>query len=1038
MRKKRNRFIAACTSVALVVGLLPLSSVSAFAQAPDTAAELFAAEADANQASAYSAEELSISIDGAIHDGDTDITLTIAGDTKGRYVMVRVFDASDTVFRPSYIPYEDDTVIFNKANVSAGQSTVTLKTPVKEGQQVVAFIYDYDEDINVRKLAASAPVSVAAAGSTTPAQPEEIKRSDLLNGSYITLTTPHESGVAAGKFLTTDRSATAEITLHQAVPSATLSVVAWPRTLSFGSDFVDSGEITRFGKRLFTKYGVKNGDVVDIAFDDAVFSSLEDPTSYVIIAYLQFADTTSEDSWPIVKPTARFDIVNDTGESFADYEFPDATIDESELPVGATSLHFSLTGDERLFQLARDTRGSSDNFQIHVSVVAYDASVTPETFDYEETEQTRLFTMDAYEPFTAKEITFDQPLEEGQRVRALVYTTQYSGSLTSNPIPASHDYDATKPDDSVLVTTTAPPVASNPAVEIASSLTAEMTSFDAKVANPPEGSLLLVKAYAPEEDIATQNGTFLASVSAAAGTCSITTNTPLVSGWRVVVFLMSSGKVLTQSAPATVSDKTTAESIVILGPVDKSDSTVKVQVNCDIPEGAHISVRQFDTPVNTKWGSQNSVGSVQNPVRGENVVSVSGIRRSYIVAFLATDYGNTIYAASEPVEVTHEATAPRATIAPADVMFTEGDMFLTLTWSADKYAKKVTYSIYQYSGDTFDAATAEVIASGDLVNSISNSGIQDISLSGALRAQSKVCAVIQADDLSATSNALTVGEKPDWATDTPRVEFGQSAVRVSDPSVLVRSLYGEGYEQLGSEYFCVVSVYEISAELVEQGFTDEDLEGIPVAARFYNDTRSDQTRGDLTMTFNENVQLTEGNYLVIKLRLPDPLRQDKQAMWRDYVSEAIPVVASDAILPGEGGTGQEKPGEGGTGQDKPGEGGTGQDKPDESGAGQEKPGEGTGQEKPGEGDSPTGSDGETEGTESSDNPSGQTGDDDASDDDKNSMGDSDQQESLLPSTGDVSGMAPAAFGAMLAAAASIVALNRLRFGKRVIRGGSRR
>ena len=375
-----------------------------------------------------------------------------------------------------------------------------------------------------------------------------------------------------------------------------------------------------------------------------------------------------------------------------------------------------------------------------------------------------------------------------------------------------------------------------------------------------------------------------------------------------------------QSSPVTVTDEAVEGDVVILGPVDKDDKTVRVMINCDIPSDAHISLRQFDDPVNTSWGSRNSVGSIDNPVRGENVVSVSGMKRNYIVAFLATDYGSTIYAASEPVAVTHEAVAPTASIKPADVMFTEGDLYLTLSWSADKYAKNAAYTIYQYEGDTFDAATAETLGTGSISTSLSNSGTFDVSLSKALRAGCNVCAVVSADDLSATSNALVVDEKPAWATETPSVSFGQNSIHVSDSSVKVKSLYGEGYEELGSEYFCVVSVYEISPELAAAGYTDEDLEGVPVVAHYKNDTRNDPTRGDLTMTFKDSARLTEGNYLVIKLRLPDPIRQDKQSMWRDYVSKAIPVVADEpgkedpkdpVVDPGE--SGGDKPGQ----EDKP-------------------------------------------------------------------------------------------------------------------------
>lgn len=720
-----------------------------------------------------------------------------------------------------------------------------------------------------------------------------LKRADLLNGSYIKIDTPSKNN----QFLTTDRNATATVTLHEAVPSATLSVIAWPKTLSFGSDYVDSDDINRFGKRLFTKYNVKNGDVVDVTFNESVFSAIEHPESYVIIAYLQFSDTTSADAWPIVKPASSIEIVNEAGETVAPYEFPDVTIVEESLPVGATALHLDLTGDDRLFEIAKKSRGSSSALQIHITVVEYDANITPSDYDFEETEQTRLYSEDVYEPFTNKEITFSTPLTEGKRVRALVYTTQYLGDLAPSPIPASHDYTADKPDDSVLVSKDAKPIVLTPAISTNDALTPSSQTITYALSHVPtdSNSMLMVKLYSENEETTTQGGKFIASVPAADGTHTVTipSTVTLNPGDYAVAFLMQAGSVMAQSAPLVVTSETTQSDIVIEGPIAKTSSTVTVNINCDIPAGAHLSLRQFNEPKNTEWGSQNAIGSIQDPVRGENTVSISGLRRDYVVAFLATDYGSTIYAASEPIAVTHEAKAPTVSLSPADVAFTEGDLYTNLTWSADEYAKNVTYTLYQFMGDELDVEQAEVIASGSISNYSSHSGTLGVSVSKPLKAGYKVQAVLSADDLSATSNVLEVGARPAWSLKTPQVSFRQDSIQVSDKTVQIMADYDEGYAELGSEYFCVVSVYQIDAALAENGYTDEDLEDTPISSVFYNDTRKDQTCGELSLNINESAQLKEGNYLVIKLRLPDAIRQDSQSMWRDYISEAIPIVADN-------------------------------------------------------------------------------------------------------------------------------------------------
>lgn len=42
------------------------------------------------------------------------------------------------------------------------------------------------------------------------------------------------------------------------------------------------------------------------------------------------------------------EIVDENGEGFQDYDYPDISIDETELTEGATTLHVSMTGDERV------------------------------------------------------------------------------------------------------------------------------------------------------------------------------------------------------------------------------------------------------------------------------------------------------------------------------------------------------------------------------------------------------------------------------------------------------------------------------------------------------------------------------------------------------------------------------------------------------------------------------------------------------------------------------------------------------------------
>ena len=119
------------------------------------------------------------------------------------------------------------------------------------------------------------------------------------------------------------------------------------------------------------------------------------------------------------------EVVDENGEGFQDYVYPDASIDEEELEEGATSLHISLTGDERLFQAAREGKT-----EINVSVAQYPEG---DTFDFESSSQISLLRIQSFtEAVSGLEVSFsDTPLKAGYRVRAVAYWDQKSGYLSS-------------------------------------------------------------------------------------------------------------------------------------------------------------------------------------------------------------------------------------------------------------------------------------------------------------------------------------------------------------------------------------------------------------------------------------------------------------------------------------------------------------------------------------------------------------------------------------------------------------------------------
>ena len=112
-----------------------------------------------------------------------------------------------------------------------------------------------------------------------------------------------------------------------------------------------------------------------------------------------------EDNYRSVVSQA-IEVVDDSGSGFQDYTYPDVKIDEDTLVEDATTLHITLTGDERLFAAAQAGQTS-----ITCAVGQYPAD---ETFDFEGEHQISLASnISGAEPFSGKEITLSEPLKAG-------------------------------------------------------------------------------------------------------------------------------------------------------------------------------------------------------------------------------------------------------------------------------------------------------------------------------------------------------------------------------------------------------------------------------------------------------------------------------------------------------------------------------------------------------------------------------------------------------------------------------------------------
>ena len=240
------------------------------------------------------------------------------------------------------------------------------------------------------------------------------------------------------------------------------------------------------------------------------------------------------------------EVTDDSGEGFRDYTYPDASIVETTLDPGATKLHINLTGDERLFQAAKEGKTS-----LTVAVAQYPNDGT--TFDFEGEKQISLASNLIFtEPQKNYEVTLSQSLKAGWRVRAVVYWQQNESIF----LPKGNDYEAMfqRPDDSVLVSGT--PEEDIPAVSIQGTPKAGDTSVTVQLGGKiPDGTYIVLKKYdagTADADCVLSGGTFLANRSAsAAGEQTLTFSDALTAGEKLAAFLTNNGQ-LAKSQPVTV------------------------------------------------------------------------------------------------------------------------------------------------------------------------------------------------------------------------------------------------------------------------------------------------------------------------------------------------------------------------------------------------------------------------------------------------------------------------------------------------------
>lgn len=332
-------------------------------------------------------------------------------------------------------------------------------------------------------------------------------------------------------FRETDTSVDVQVSLDESVESCYLNIYAYAGNTAFDPD-------SSYNVRLWS------GRVTDGSRQTCRFaaSALPLEKGYKVIASLNVP--VGGDNYKPVNSRA-IEVVDESGEGFTDYVYPDATIDEKELEAGATSLHISLTGDERIFEAARQGKTS-----VTCAIAQYPVD---EDFDFEGDSQISLTSpITCTEAFFGKEVQLTEPLKAGYRVRAVVYWAQNEEIF----LPKGNDYEEMfhMPDDSVLISGSQE--VTEPEAEIVAPVTtASETVVVTLRGEIPEGSQILMKSFGEGEEIKQTGGTLVVSAQDVTEGENVLTPLPgaLTAGKRLVAFLIdSSWDAVAQSEPVTV------------------------------------------------------------------------------------------------------------------------------------------------------------------------------------------------------------------------------------------------------------------------------------------------------------------------------------------------------------------------------------------------------------------------------------------------------------------------------------------------------
>ena len=464
-------------------------------------------------------------------------------------------------------------IAFTGAGTYTIPFTNTQYVKMEVGNTVQAYLFKYDsqKDRTNTKFSDSVPIIT---GETSGEKTQE----EILKNTTVTLVKNGEPRTE--NFKQSEKSVDVKVQLDDSLEQCYMTIFAYSSNTTFDPD-------GSYNKRLWTGY-VKNGQTVTCTFNQEL------PLYHNVIACLNVP--VGEDFYRPSNSQA-LEVVDDSGEGFKDYTYPDASIVETALEPGANKLHIRLTGDERLFQAAKEEKTS-----ITVAVGQYPNDGT--TFDFEGEKQISLASNLIFtEPQKNYEVTLSQPLKAGWRVRAVVYWRQNESIFLAK----GNDYEAMfqRPDDSVLVSGT--PEEDVPAVSIQGTPKAGDTSVTVQLGGKiPDGTYIVLKKYdagTADADCVLSGGTFLANRSASAAGEQTLTVPALNAGDKLVAFLTNNGQIAkSQPVTAAAAQTTPLFTITPKGALTADSTQITFTVTSSDP--SITSVGAFLCPV--KNGSVDS------------------------------------------------------------------------------------------------------------------------------------------------------------------------------------------------------------------------------------------------------------------------------------------------------------------------------------------------------------------------------------------------------------------------------------------------